>query len=91
MSVLLRFDASEVLAMGAIAAVFVVGMNRPELAPVTSMIAGAGSGWLKHRVIGFCIFKGADRCRRERNAAMISGAFMGAGVGVIRRSYERKR
>lgn len=88
MSVAYQVDASDVLWLGALGAVFAVGMNRPELAPVTSMIAGGGSGWLKHRMFGFCVFKPADTCRRERNAAMISGALIGAGVGVVRRSYE---
>ena len=91
MSSLFRVDATEVLWLGAIAAVAVVGINRPELAPVTSMIAGGGSGWLKHRMFGFCFFKGVDRCRKERNASIISGMFIGAGIGVVRKSYHERK
>ena len=89
MSALVRIDSIEVAALGAIVALAVVGYNQPEVAPATGVIGGALGGWLKHSITGFCVFKSADRCMRERVAAIASGAFIGAGVGVVRRGYRR--
>lgn len=89
MSALIRVDSLDVVAMGVIGALAVIGANQPEAAPATGMIGGAVAGWLKYSITGFCVFKGADRCMRERMAAIASGAFIGAGVGVVRRGYRR--
>ena len=85
-----HFTPGEVAALGALGAVAIVGWQRPELAPATGLLVGGAGGLLRQHMFGFCLFR-EDECRRERVAAMVAGALIGAGVGLLRRDYERAR